>query len=230
MPLFSQTKDSASENAGSSDVTENQSENNPFDRPFFEVTDFFVGFTPLLYISTESNYKGGPSNIAYPLYFGIAWPRNHWISIQPSLKFYTSYFLVNDGQVFPAEVENRTGQGFSFLLNVPVVFKANFWDKSNLKLSAGLAFLIRFAVAAPGVGDDDDGYFGSAKKDISFMNKNFYEGAKFIYLSTSADWMFNLNNGMQFGPELSFYIPVITLASEFSLYGTMISAGVKIFF
>lgn len=223
-PLASQTTGTASETE-SDTVAEN-----PFDKSFWETTDFFVGFTPIAYLSTEGNNQGGPSSIAYPLYFGIAWPRDYWVSIQPSLKIFTDYYLVNDGKVYPAEIENRTGMGFSFLLNIPVVFQANFWDKSNLKLSAGLALLFRFAFTAPGVDDNDAGDSGKVSDDIALINSSFYEGAKFIYLSTSADWMFNLSNGMQIGPEVSFYIPVITLASEFSLNGTMISAGVKLFF
>lgn len=221
-PLFAQNQ---------TDSTENEEvAASPFDKPFFEATDFFVGLTPIIYITADNNYSGGPSSIAYPVYFGIAWPRDYWISIQPSLKIFSSYYLVNGGEIYPAEIENRTGLVFSFLLNIPVVFKANFWDKSNLKLTAGVAFLFRFAITAQGIDSDEPGDLGTVKDDINFMNSNFYEGAKFIYMSTSADWMFNLSNGMQIGPEVSFYIPVITLMSEFSLNGTMISGGVKIFF
>ena len=136
----------ASQTTGTDSVTESDLvTESPFEKSFFEATDFFVGFTPLAYISTENDNKGGPSSIVYPLYFGIAWPRDYWISIQPSLKIFTDYYLVSEGKVYPAEIENRTGLGFSFLLNVPVVFQANFWDKSNLKLSAGIALLFRFA-------------------------------------------------------------------------------------
>ena len=221
----------ASQTTGTDSVTESDLVTaSPFEKSFFEATDFFVGFTPLAYISTENDNKGGPSSIVYPLYFGIAWPRDYWISIQPSLKIFTDYYLVSEGKVYPAEIENRTGLGFSFLLNVPVVFQANFWDKSNLKLSAGIALLFRFAVTAPGIDSNEAGDSGKVSDDISLINSSFYEGAKFIYFSTSADWMFTLNNGMQIGPEISFYIPVITLASEFSLNGTMISCGVKLFF
>lgn len=212
------------------DLVEENEIQNMFDFPFLETSNVFMGFTPVLYISTDGENRGGPSPISYPLYVGVAWPRDFWISLQPSLKIYTEYYLINDGKVYPAEIENRTGLGFSFLLNLPVVFQANFWDKTNIKLSAGIAFLLRFAVTAPGVDKNSPGYAGTVKDDVSLINKSFYEGLKFIYLSGSADWMFNLNNGVQIGPEISLYIPVITILSEFSLHGTMISGGVKLIF
>lgn len=230
LPLIAQ--ETASEQSGVAVTEGEEISENPFNMPFFETSNLFIGFTPLLFITTDNENKGGPSSIVYPLYIGVSWPRDFWISLQPSIKIFMDYYLVNDGTVYPAEIENRTGLGFAFLLNIPVVFQANFWDMSNLKLSAGLAFLIRFAVPAPGVPSSAPGSdgFATVKDEVSYINKSFYEGAKFIYLSGSADFMFNLNNGVQIGPEFSMYIPVITILSEFSLHGTMFSAGVKLIF
>lgn len=206
-----------------------EEDKNPFNQPFFEQAAVFAGVTPTIYIVSEDNLSA-PSPIVFPVYIGFAWPKDYFISFQPSLKIFTNYYFVNDGKVLPAEIENRTAYTFSFLLNIPVVFKVNLWDKANITASVGIALLIRFGFLASGVDENDYGYSGTAAGDISLINSGFYEGGKFVYMSTSADWMFNMGNGMQLGPEVSFYIPVVTLLSDFSLNGTMISVGIKVVF
>lgn len=202
---------------------------NLFSQSFTENAAIFLGLTPTIYVVSDNDFSA-PSPIVFPFYIGLTWPKDYFVSLQPSIKIFSTYYYVNNGQVYVAEIENRTASSFSFLLNIPVVFKVNFWDKTNITASVGVAFLIRFAVLASGVEDNDYGDTGSAKSDLSLINSSFYSGGKFIYLSTSADWMFNLKNGMEIGPEVSFYIPVVTLLSEFSMEGTMISVGAKFVF
>lgn len=201
-----------------------------FDRPFFDATDFFFGLTPTIYISTSESTQGAVSPISFPVYFGIEWPNDNWFSFQPSVKIFTGYYLVEDGQVLPAEVENRTALAFNLLLNVPVVFQANFWENSNLRLSAGIAFLFRFAILASDVGANDYGYTGSASGDVAMINKWFYSGLKFLYLTGGADWLFKLNEYVMLGPEVSINFPLGMVISNFSLEGTIISVGVKVVF
>lgn len=202
---------------------------NPFTQSFFETSSIFLGLTPTVYFTPGDN-KSAPSPVVFPFYIGVVWPKDYFISIQPSVKIFSNYYFINDGEVLPAEIENRTANSISFLLNLPVVFKINLWDKANITASAGIALLLRVGFLAGGVNENDSGYYGTAQKDVEVINSAFYEGGKFVYFSTSADWMFNLKNGMQIGPEASFYIPVVTLISEFSMVGTMISVGVKFIF
>lgn len=202
---------------------------NLFSQGFTENAAIFVGLTPTIYFVADSDFSA-PSPILFPFYIGLTWPKDYFISIQPSIKLFSTYYYVNNGQVYAAEIENRTASAFGILLNIPLVFKVNLWDKTNITASVGIAFLIRFAFLASGVDESDYGDTGSADSDLSLINSSFYSGGKFIYMSTSADWMFNLKNGMEIGPEVSFYIPVVTLVSEFSLEGTMISVGAKFVF
>lgn len=227
--MFSQSNENP-ENLQTQENVEIKEENkNPFSKPFLESTSFFAGFGPSLFYISDSNLSAPPP-IVYPVFIGLAWPKDFFLSTQPSIKFFSNYYFVNEGKVLPAEVENRTAYGFSFFVNVPIVFTLNIKNVTNLKASVGLAFLCRFAILASNVEESDSGYYGSAKEDLKQINDSFYERGKFVYLSTSIDWMFNLKNNMQFGPELSFYIPIVTVFSEFNLQGTMINLSLKVIF
>lgn len=201
---------------------------NPFSQPFFSVTDFFFGLTPSVYLNTHSQTTSAPSPIFFPIYAGFNWPNNYFFSFQPSIKIWYGYFYINQGEVLPAEIENRTAVSLSFLLNVPIIFKADFWEKSDIKISAGLAFLIRFALLAPNINEFDSGYYGSAKDDVSKINSWFYENARFLYLSLGADWMFKITDVIQLGPEIGIYIPIGSIFSSWTVDGLIISAGVKL--
>lgn len=213
-----------------SDGTETESSENPFTKPFWDNSDFFVGVGPAVYISTGSQTNSAVSPVVYPVYFGIIWPKDYFFSIQPSLRFFNGYFYMKNGEIYPAEIENRTALAYSFLINVPAVFKATFWEKVNVTLSAGLGFLIRFATLAPDVNDYDYGDTGTAGKDLAEINKWFWGGGRFIYLSLGADWLFKITDNVQFGPEFSMFIPLGSLFSEFSLNGMIISLGLKFVF
>lgn len=210
--------------------TKTEETENPFDKPFWEETDIFIGFTPSVYLSTGAQTDSAVSPIFYPVYFGFIWPKDNYFSLQPSLRLYTSYFYMKNGEVYPAEIENRTALAFSVMFNVPVVFKMNFWDKSNLTLSAGLGFLLRFAFLASGVEESDYGDTGTAGGDLSEINKWFWGGGRFIYLSFGADWMFKITDDIQAGPDFALFIPVGPLFTNFSLNGMMISLGLKFVF
>lgn len=217
-------------NASSENSTAKDSKENPFKQPFFEVSDFFFGVSPSVFINTQDGSLSAPSPVFFPVYFGVIWPNNNFFSFQPSLRIWTGYYFINDGHVLPAEIENRTALTFNFMLNIPVVFKAEFWEKSNVKLSGGVAILIRFATIAQGVDEGDFGYYGTAKDDVEKINSWFYENARFLYLSLGADWMFQLTEKIQIGPEFSMYIPVGSVFSTWSLDGLIISLGVKLIY
>ena len=93
--------------------------------------DFVFGIEPTVSINTHKKNSQGkfisaPSPVSIPVYIGLSIPNYTPVSFQPSLRFFTGYNLVYDNMVLPAEVENRTGQTLSFLLNLPVVFKLNY--------------------------------------------------------------------------------------------------------
>lgn len=195
--------------------------------------DFVFGLAPLLSINTHTKSADGkfisaPSPISFPVYIGLSIPNYTALSFQPSLRFYMSYTLVYGNMVLPAEIENRSGLTFNFLLNLPVVFKLNYRDKYSWSVLAGLAGLFRFATLPANVQASDPGFTGSAKSDVDYMNSWFYKNARFLYLSAAIDWMFYYGK-TKYGPEFSLFFPFAAFADK-SLDGLMIGLGIKVEF
>ena len=195
--------------------------------------DFVFGVEPVISINTHKKNSDGyfisaPSPIHFPVYFGLSLPNYTAISFQPTLRFFMSYNLVYEDMVLPAEIENRTGLTFSFLLNLPIAFKINIHNKYSLDILAGVAGLIRFATVPVNVKDTEPGYTGTVKTDIDYMNSWFYKNARFLYLSVAADWLFYYGT-TKYGPELSIFFP-ISVFTDKSLDGLMFGVGVKVEF
>ena len=195
--------------------------------------DFIFGIEPQVSINThmknaEGKFISAPSPMFFPIYFGLAIPNYTAVSFQPSIRFYTTFNLVYGDMVLPAEIENRTGLTFSFLLNLPIAFKINIHNKYSLDILAGVAGLIRFATVPVNVKDTEPGYTGTVKTDIDYMNSWFYKNARFLYLSVAADWLFYYGT-TKYGPELSIFFP-ISVFTDKSLDGLMFGVGVKVEF
>ena len=195
--------------------------------------DFVFGIEPIVSFNThkknaEGKFISAPSPVSIPVYIGLSIPNYTAISFQPSLRFFTGYNLVYDDMVLPAEVENRTGLTFSFLVNLPVVFKLNYKNKCSWSVLGGIAGLFRFAALPPGVKSQDSGAKGSASADVEYMNSWFYKNLRFLYLSAGIDWLFYYGK-TKYGPELSVFFP-ISVFSDKSVDGLMIGAGIKVEF
>ena len=196
---------------------------------FFDIFAFCLGFTPSLIVNIQGNTTSAPSPIVFPVYVGVAFPQDLFISVQPSLKVYNSYYLVTeDGVVAPAEIENRTVSALSFLIDIPVLFRIDFFGKVDVRASAGISALIRYGFLASGVKDGDYGYTGSAAGDMAYINEWFYSNLRFLYLSGGVSVLFRYN-GLKFGPELSVYFPM-ALITDNTMDSTIISAGLKLVF
>lgn len=228
--LYGQQQENETQTQTESEQSETKQNENPFEQSFWEVTDYYISFNPLLYINTTAGDQGAVSPILYPVSFGFIWPNDYFFSLQPSINFFTNYFCVDRGKVVPAEIENRTGHALNFLINIPAVFRISFWEKSNISLSAGLALLIRFAIFAPDVTETDYGDTGTAKDDLSYINKYFWGGFRFFYLSLGANWMFSVTKDIKLGPEFYIYLPVGSIFADHSLNGMMLSLGLKVVF
>ena len=195
--------------------------------------DFVFGVEPLVSLNThkkndEGKFISAPSPIYIPVYIGLSIPNYTAISFQPSLRFYMGYNLVYGDMVLPAEIENRTGLTFSFLLNLPVAFKLKYKDKYSWSVLAGIAGLFRFSSLPSGVTEGEAGYTGTVASDLDYMNSWFYENLRFLYLSAGIDWMFYYGK-TKYGPELSVFFPV-SVFSDKSVDGLMIGVGIKVEF
>ena len=195
--------------------------------------DFVFGVEPLVSINTHKKSADGkfisaPSPIHFPVYIGLSIPNYTAISFQPSLRFFLSYNLVYDDMVLPAEIENRTGLTFNFLLNLPIVFKLNYRDKYSWSILAGLAGLFRFATVPFNVQGTEAGATGTVQTDVDYMNAWFYKNVRFLYVSAAIDWMFYYGK-TKYGPELSVFFPIATFTDK-SVDGLMVGAGIKVEF
>lgn len=193
--------------------------------------DFVFGVTPTILLNSYSKKSDGifvsaVSPIVVPIYIGLTMPNHTAISFHPTLKFFWNYNLVYEGKVLPAEIENRTMQTFSFLLTLPIMFKINFFDKNSLSFSTGVSALIRFSSLAKGINANELGGTGTAKSDVSYANKWYWENLRFLYVYAGVDWMF-YKGRVKYGPELSIYIP-FSLITEKSYQNMMFSLGMKV--
>lgn len=200
------------------------------DKPFFNRLDFIFGFEPTVYVNAHPKTISAPSPIVYPLYIGFNWPNDTFISFEPSFRYFSTYYLVNQDMVLPAEIENRTVISYSCMFNVPVVFRFSFWDKFDVKLNTGLGFLIRIPSLADGVASDDAGYYGTAQDDYEYIKNWLVLSWRFLYLSGGVDCLFKITDTLSIGPELSLYLPVGTIFSDWTVDGMMVSIGLKIAF
>ncbi len=195
--------------------------------------DFVFGIEPTVSINTHKKNSQGkfisaPSPVSIPVYIGLSIPNYTPVSFQPSLRFFTGYNLVYDNMVLPAEVENRTGQTLSFLLNLPVVFKLNYKDRCSWSILAGVAGLFRYAVLPSNIKGSAPGFTGTVQSDIDFMNSWYYKNLRFLYLSAGIDWLFYYGT-TKYGPELSVFFPISTFSDK-SIDGLMIGVGIKVEF
>lgn len=182
--------------------------------------DFVFGLSPTMAINTHTKGADGkfisaPSPIHFPVYIGLSIPNYTAVSFQPSLRFFLSYNLVYGDMVLPAEMENRTGRTYNFLVNLPVAFKLNYRNKYSWSVLAGLAGLFRFST-------------GDETSEISYMNSWYYKNIRFLYLSAAIDWMFYYGK-TKYGPEFSVFFPISTFA-DWTVDGLMFGVGIKVEF
>ena len=197
---------------------------------FINRLDFVFGVAPLVYMNThtknsDGKFISGPSPMHFPIYIGLSMPNYTAVSFQPSLRFFLSYNLVYEDMVLPAEIENRTGLTFNFLMNLPIVFKLNYRDKYSWSILAGLAGLFRFAATPFNVKPTEPGFKGTVQDDVNYMNKWFYKNVRFLYVSACIDWMFYYGK-TKYGPEFSIFFPIATFTDK-SIDGLMIGVGIK---
>ena len=197
---------------------------------FFSSADLTAEVSPAVYINPESTRVSAPSPIIYPVSIGVLWPNYTTFAIQPMLSFFTMYHLWYDGQALPAEIENRTSQTVSLLLNMPGVATINLGDSSRFQFFAGPAILMRFGALANGVKDSDSGYSGTAGSDVDEINSYFWNNARFLYLSFGSAWQYNFTSHFRGGPALYAYLPLGSFFSGEGAQAMIISLGLKLSF
>lgn len=190
-------------------------------------TDFVASMGPGVYFNTSSTTVSAPSPIVYPISFGLIWPNYTFLAFEPTVTFFSMYHLFYDGMALPAEIENRTTQTLSFMINFPIVFSL-YYGQNRLQLNAGIALFARIGLKANGVNSADSGYSGTVADDVSAINKWFWKNARCVYISGSASWLFGLTGNLKAGPTASIFLPVGTVFSGENVQGMIVNIGMKI--
>lgn len=201
---------------------------------FIHSLDFCFDIGPAMYINAKSKllnpdgYRvSGPSPVFDPVTIGVLWPNYTFISMEPSVSYFSMYYLWYDGMALPAEIENRTASTLSFMFNIPAVFQL-YLSKVRFQIYAGLGVLARFGILAGGVKESDYGYTGSAGGDLKEINNWFWKNGRFLYISTGFSCLFNLYGNVKAGPVCKIYIPVSVFSKNDGFQGTIIDFGLKI--
>ena len=192
--------------------------------------DFTASFEPTLIVNTDNPKNSAPSPVVYPFSFGIVVPSYNFISFQPRLSFFTNYYLWNDKGAYPAEIENRTATVFHFMIDLPAVYTLTLKEKHRFEFGLGTAIDFTISVLSHGVTDSDAGYSGSAGSDTDEIRSYFWKNARFLYLETSAAYLFSFAKKLSVGPEFKFYLPCGQIFSGNGMNHSIFSLGAKIRF
>ncbi len=206
---------------------------NPFRKPesFREIlshTSVTLSFEPSLLLNTASGAESAPSPAVYPLAAGAEWPDDTFVSFQPRLAFFASYYLWDGDDARPAEIESRTVTAFSFLIDLPAGFTLHPAERHFIEAGCGPAFLLRFGCLSSGVSGSDDGKSGTASGDASKINGWFWSSANFLYLNLHVSYLFQFTDTVRAGPEFRFYLPLGSVFSGSGMDGAIFSLGIKV--
>ena len=198
-------------------------------KEFFSQISPFINIGANITINTESALKSAPSPTAFALSFGAMWPNKAFLSFQPRLSFWWSYYLWDGQNALPAEIENRTAFVLNFMMDLPAVATFRF-AKCQVEAGVGLGVLARVALLASGVGESDTGATGSAGGDKSEIQSWFWSSARFLYPEIFAAWEWKFSDRIAAGLEARYYLPIGSLTDGRGLTESIIALSGKLIF
>ncbi|MBQ5472856.1 MAG: hypothetical protein IIT58_12765 [Treponema sp.] len=191
---------------------------------------FQAGFAPSIIINTSDGTQSAVSPVVYPVNFSVNLKIKEHFYFEPRLSFFWYYTLMTERGCYPAEIENRTGTALSFLVDLPVGYTKTFGEKHLIQAGAGPSILSRFAFLSNNVNADDWGATGSAADDINAINSWFWDKAQFLYIKAHFLYLYQINESIKIGPELSFYLPIGSFIDSKPMNNSIISAGLTVRF
>ncbi len=184
-------------------------------------SNFGFYFGPELLLS-KTNRPNDPS-MAVSTNFGIEYEYSpiKYLSIIPSFDFSIFHYAFlfnsliskdfNNGRAYICELESRTALTMSFLLDVPVMFTLNV-EPWILNFGGGLAFFLRGGFLEPGVKADElNTYNITSKKEVSYINKYFWQNARFLYPSLGFKLEYIFDSGWKTGFKFKSFIPIFNV-------------------
>lgn len=192
--------------------------------------DFIISMAPALIINTGNHENSAVSPIVYPFSFGVKFFKNNTINFEPRLSFYAGYYLWVDDAAYPAEIENRTATVFSFLLDLPVIYKKQLSKRQFLEFGFGPSANFRIAILSNGVSSSDAGTTGSAGSDTDEIRSYMWDNFNWLFVNTSVSYTIKLSEKLRLGPECRFYIPCGQLFSGNGFNSGIVTLGLKAVF
>lgn len=192
--------------------------------------DFIISMAPALIINTGNHENSAVSPIVYPFSFGVKFFKNNTINFEPRLSFYAGYYLWVDDAAYPAEIENRTATVFSFLLDLPVIYKKQLSKRQFLEFGFGPSANFRIAILSNGVNSSDAGTTGSAGSDTDEIRSYMWNNFNWLFVDTSVSYTIKLSEKLRLGPECRFYIPCGQLFSGNGFNSGIVTLGLKAVF
>lgn len=198
---------------------------------FIRSLDFLFDIGPAMYLNqhtyVDNLLVSSPSPSFDPVTIGILWPNYTFISMEPSLSYFSFYYLWYDGMALPAEIENRTAATLHFMLDLPVVIQL-YLKNNRFQISIGAGILGRVGLLPGGVKNTDSGYSGTVETDMELINDWFWDKTRYLYLSTGFSWLYNAYHNVKIGPTVKAYFPIGGIINKEGLQGLIIDAGLKI--
>lgn len=190
---------------------------------------FFVNLGPELMINTDSAKKSAPHPVMFSGGVGCDIFADRLINFQPRLNFFMNYYIWDGEDAQPAEVENRTATGLSFMLDLCVGHTWNF-GKNSVQALVGPGILIRYGILSSGVksGDLNPITGTKAKDDVKDINKWFFKDLNFLYPEIAVTYMRHINDFWNVGAEFRTYFPLGSLTHGEKFDGAIFSLAIKL--
>ncbi len=167
-------------------------------------TNIVISFGPLGLLNVHEDSAPSPINIS--LGAGAEIKILDKMSVTPHATYFGNYYLWEDNQVLPAEIEHRGVFIPSLMLDIPVTYDVRL-ENSIIRMGGGLSFLLRFAVLS-------DAIPPSASLDIQEVNKWLWEKGRFFYPSVQFSWDYFFDSGVTIGLGAKAYIPITSLFTK----------------
>lgn len=194
---------------------------------------FFITAGPLLMINTDDKTKSAPSPIMYELGIGYDFFQDKMVCGQVRASFFTNYYLWDGKNAQPAEIENRTATGLSFMIDA---LAGRTWQSglNQFTLLGGFGILARFAMLSNGVQPDDLGGANStASEDVSSINNWFHSVNNLLYPQIAFSYLRavpDIFGKVMFGGEFRAYMPLGAITSGDFLDNMIFSLAFKLQF
>ncbi len=180
----------------------------------------FITMGPVLLFNTDSKINSAPSPVMYSIGAGTTYSFTDKITGEGKVSFFTNYYLWDEKNAQPSEVENRTATVLSFMFDFTA--KYNFVSGKNyFTPGLGLGFNTRFAVLSNNVSSAEKEY---VKKINSWLWSDF----RYLYPKLSFTYLRQINDKVKAGFDTNVYFNMASLTKSGSFDEMLFSAALRL--